>query len=58
VLIGGPGHDWLYGGAGNDVFETQDYTRDYLFGGPGRDRGNYDLGGKDKIKSVERYDPQ
>jgi hypothetical protein len=56
VLIGGPGHDWLYGGPGTDVFHAKDDTRDYLFGGPGTDRGAYDLGGRDKTKSVEHYE--
>jgi Tol biopolymer transport system component len=58
VLIGGPGHDRLFGGAGDDLFQAKDFTRDYLFGGPGRDRGSYDLGGQDKIKSVEHFDSQ
>jgi Tol biopolymer transport system component len=57
VLFGGSGHDWLFGGAGNDLFMTRDAKRDYLFGGPGWDRGSYDLY-RDRTKSVERYEPQ
>ena len=55
VLIGGSGHDRLLGGPGNDLFKARDAKRDYLFGGPGWDRGTYDLY-RDKTKSVERYD--
>ena len=54
VLIGSSGHDWLSGGFGNDLFMTKDGQRDYLFGGPGSDRGSYDLY-RDRIKSVEKY---
>jgi Tol biopolymer transport system component len=57
VLFGGSGHDWLFGGAGNDFFMTRDAKRDYLFGGPGWDKGSYDLY-RDRTKSVERYEPQ
>jgi dipeptidyl aminopeptidase/acylaminoacyl peptidase len=54
VLFGGRGRDRLFGGSGNDFFETKDAVRDYLFGGPGLDRGRYDLY-RDRVKSVERY---
>ena len=43
VLFGGTGHDRLFGGSGKDFFEANDGIRDYLFGGPGSDRGSYDL---------------
>ena len=54
VLLGGTGHDRLFGGSGKDFFETNDGIRDYLFGGPGSDRGSYDLG-LDRLNSVEHY---
>jgi hypothetical protein len=54
VLIGGTGHDRLFGGKGNDFFDAFDGIRDYLFGGPGSDRGSYDLY-RDRRKSVEHY---
>ncbi len=49
-----PGHDRLFGGSGKDFFEANDGVRDYLFGGPGSDRGSYDLG-LDRLNSVEHY---
>ena len=54
ILIGGTGHDWLYGGQGDDFIDAYDGIRDYLFGGPGSDRGSYDLQ-KDRRKSIEHY---
>lgn len=54
VLIGGTGHDRLYGGKGSDFFDAYDGIRDYLFGGPGSDRGSYDLY-RDRRKSIEHY---
>ena len=55
VLIGGPGHDWLYGGKGDDFIDGYDGIRDYLFGGPGSDRGRWDLS-LDRRKSIEHYE--
>jgi Tol biopolymer transport system component len=55
VLVGGPGRDRLFGGSGNDVFMAKDGQRDSLFGGSGSDSGFYDLGGQDRVKSVEHY---
>jgi Tol biopolymer transport system component len=57
VLIGGSGQDRLFGGSGNDFLKTKDAKGDYLFGGPGRDVGSYDLY-RDHVKSVERYDAE
>jgi Tol biopolymer transport system component len=57
VLVGGSGQDRLFGGSGNDFLNTRDAKDDYLFGGPGRDVGSYDLY-RDHVKSVERYAPQ
>jgi len=53
-LVGGPGHDLLYGGSGYDFFDAYDGIRDSLFGGPGPDRGSWDLN-LDRRTSVERY---
>jgi Tol biopolymer transport system component len=57
VLVGGSGQDRLFGGSGNDLLKTRDASRDYLFGGPGRDQGSYDLY-RDHVKSVEEYIPE
>jgi hypothetical protein len=54
VLIGGIGHDDLYGGPGEDFIDAYDGIRDYLFGGPGSDRGSYDLY-RDRRRSIEHY---
>jgi Tol biopolymer transport system component len=54
VLFGGSGHDRLYGGKGDDFIDAYDAMRDYLFGGPGSDRGSYDLY-RDRRRSVEHY---
>jgi hypothetical protein len=54
VLIGGAGHDRLYGAPGDDFIDAYDKTRDYLFGGPGSDRGSYDLD-RDRRNSIEHY---
>ena len=54
VLVGGTGHDRLYGGKGSDFIDAYDGIRDYLFGGPGSDRGSYDLY-RDRRKSIEHY---
>jgi hypothetical protein len=51
-LYGGGGSDRLVGGLGNDSFSTRDGVRDYLSGGPGRDRARRDRG--DRVSSIER----
>lgn len=54
VLVGGAGNDRVYGGSGDDFIDGYDFIRDYLFGGPGSDRGSYDLY-RDRRKSIEHY---
>lgn len=54
ILIGGTGHDRLYWGTGDDFIDAYDGIRDYLFGGPGSDRGSYDLT-RDRRTSIEHY---
>jgi Ca2+-binding RTX toxin-like protein len=50
VLVGGRGHDHLFGGRGDDAFRAYDFTRDFLEGGPGVDRGRFDS--VDVVRSV------
>ena len=52
VLVGGRGHDQLDGGRGDDRFRAYDFTRDFLSGGPGVDRGHFDS--VDVVRSVFR----
>jgi Tol biopolymer transport system component len=52
VLVGGRGHDRLDGGGGDDRFRANDNVRDFLNGGPGRDRGRFDS--VDVVRSVVR----
>jgi Ca2+-binding RTX toxin-like protein len=52
VLVGGRGHDHLFGGGGDDKFRAYDFTRDFLKGGPGLDRGRFDS--VDIVRSVFR----
>lgn len=51
-LYGGGGSDRVVGGRGNDSFYTRDGVRDYLSGGPGRDRARRDRA--DRVSSIER----
>jgi Ca2+-binding RTX toxin-like protein len=41
-LVGGRGHDHFFGGPGNDTLVARDRTRDFLYGGTGRDRARVD----------------
>jgi hypothetical protein len=42
------------GGKGDDFIDAFDGIRDYLFGGPGKDRGSYDIY-LDRRDSIEHY---
>jgi Ca2+-binding RTX toxin-like protein len=51
-LVGGPGRDSIEGGAGNDVILAWDGQRDFVDGGPGRDRAWVDRT-LDRVRAVE-----
>lgn len=52
VVYGGGGKDVVFGGSGSDTFFTVDGARDFLDGGPDRDRARID---RDKARSVEQF---
>jgi WD40-like Beta Propeller Repeat/RTX calcium-binding nonapeptide repeat (4 copies) len=47
------GKDRLFGGPGRDFLDSTDERRDVVNGGPGLDRGVFDL--RDRVTSVEKY---
>jgi hypothetical protein len=51
TLIGGSGADRLIGGGGNDTIYSRDAFRDFLNGGPGRDRAR--VNSRDIRRSIE-----
>jgi Ca2+-binding RTX toxin-like protein len=52
VITGGSGSDDVFAGAGKDTLRMRDRRRDFVFGGPGRDRARVDRG-LDRVELVE-----
>jgi hypothetical protein len=48
-----PGRDRLYGGPGRDYIDAYDGRRDFVDGGPGRDRAIWDR--HDRLRSIASY---